>query len=118
MNLYKLHSDPKSLNHYNEAQQSMPEVFVHDDTYRKDFIVRDFTQKQIRAISKDPKWACLYAKTVLKRRWPEAEPYIMKDPGYAFIYAKDMIEDRWPEAEPYIMKDAEWWSFYKHRFGL
>jgi hypothetical protein len=123
MNLYKFHSDPKSLNHYAEAQQSMPEVFVHDDTYQKDFIVRDFTQKQIRAISKDPKWACLYAITALNRkRWPEAEPYIMKDPGYAYTYARSVIKKRWPEAEKYIRGDEHWWSmyieFFEDEFGL
>ena len=57
-------------------------------------------------IMKDPKSANEYTTHVLKKRWPEAEPYIMKDPTSAADYAFHFFrQDGWPEAEPYIMKD-------------
>ena len=48
-----------------------------------------------------------YARSVIKGRWPEAEPYILRSPSAAYGYAKDVIKGRWPEAESYIMKDPE-----------
>ena len=53
-----------------------------------------------------PDVALEYSCTVLKRRWPEAEPYIMKDPYVSVSYARDIIKGRWPEAEPYIKYDC------------
>jgi hypothetical protein len=62
---------------------------------------------------KSPKAAYFYALNILKRRWPEAEPYIMKDPEAAVPYANILITQRkWPEAEPYIIKNPEWASLY------
>jgi len=48
-------------------------------------------------------WACLmYARRVIKGRWPKGEPTIMKDPYDAQAYATQVIGGRWPEAEPTI----------------
>jgi hypothetical protein len=59
-----------------------------------------------------------YAQFILKRRWPEAEPYIMKDPDAAVLYAADVIEDRWPEAEQYIKQDPGAAQDYSDTFRL
>jgi hypothetical protein len=55
-------------------------------------------------IAKEPHWAWAYnyAKNVIQGRWPEAEPVIAKDPYYAVKYALEIIKGRWPEAEPVI----------------
>lgn len=84
-------------------------------------------------IMKDPQYAFLYAKQIVKGRWREAEPYIFENRDYAieyikslssldrkgleplileypylsFLYAKEIIKGRWHQAEPYIMKDPE-----------
>jgi len=57
-----------------------------------------------------------YARDAIKRRWPEAEPYIMKNPKWAYYYTKDVIKQRWSEAEPYIIKSM-WAKSYNHYFG-
>jgi hypothetical protein len=54
----------------------------------------------------DPQAAYMYAKKVIKGRWPEAEPSIIKDASAAGSYAMDVIGDRWLEAEPKIIKDG------------
>jgi len=49
-----------------------------------------------------------YAINVMKKRWPEAEPYIMKDPQRAYYYAFLVMGKRWPEAEAVILQDPHW----------
>ena len=53
-------------------------------------------------IKKDPLWAYVYAESVIKDRWIEAEEYIKKDPRYAHYYARDIIKGRWTEGEESI----------------
>ena len=67
---------------------------------------------RIEAIKKDPEKAYEHAKFFIKKRWPEAEPYIMKDPQAAYKYAVNFIKGRWPEAEPYIMQNPYWAQYY------
>jgi hypothetical protein len=110
MNLYKFHSDPEILDHHDDAHQLIPKLFM---VGRYNDFPENLSPTQIRAISKDPEYAYKYAFFVLKkRRWPEAEPYIMKDPEYARMYAQRIIAGRWPEAEPYIFKDEDATIFY------
>ena len=59
-----------------------------------------------------PECAYLYAKRIIKKRWPEAEKYIMGNSHYAYLYAKHIIKGRWPEAEKYIMKSPKWAYWY------
>jgi len=66
---------------------------------------KDYLKTQEDKIVKVPHLAVKYTIDVIKRRWPEAEPYIMNDADIAFAYARDVIKGRWYEAEPYIMKD-------------
>ena len=62
-------------------------------------------QERLNIVNQDPITAYVYARNVMKGRWPEAEPYIMKHPITAYLYARDVMKGRWPEAEPYIMTD-------------
>ena len=45
-------------------------------------------------IKKDPEHACLYARDIIKGRFPEAEEYIKKDLEQAYYYARDIIKDK------------------------
>lgn len=110
MNLYKFHSDPKTLIRHDEAQQSVPDLF--SPLGKIGSFPGNLTPRQIKAISKDAWQAYSYASAVLKKGWPEAESYIMKDPASAYHYAIEVIDGPWPEAEPYIMKDPEYAIFY------
>ena len=46
---------------------------------------------------KDPHYAYLYARLIIKDRWIEAEPYIIIDSRYAYRYAKYVINGKLPE---------------------
>lgn len=63
----------------------------------------NFHKLSINIIKRNSENAYWYSLVVLKRRWPEAEPYIMKDVDWSFLYARDIIKGRWPEAEKIIM---------------
>jgi hypothetical protein len=65
----------------------------------------------------DPKRAYYYAMDVIKGRWPEAENTILTDPSIAFMYARDVIGDRWLEAEPIINTNKYYASEYQHFLG-
>lgn len=56
---------------------------------------------------KDPRDAYLYARDILKRRWPQAEPIIQTNVNYAHYYAKDVIRGRWPEEEKTMLDHAK-----------
>jgi lambda repressor-like predicted transcriptional regulator len=106
MNLYEFHSEPKSLIHFDRAHELVPELFV-DTRYGSVRFPQELSNTQLGALSRVPKLAYNYAKTVLKRRWPEAEPHIMKDPVLAHDYAKTVIKGEWKEAEKYILQRAD-----------
>lgn len=57
----------------------------------------------------------LYARDVIKGRWPEAEEYIKTSPYTAWHYAYDILQTRWPEAESIILTDHRsiyWYTRY------
>lgn len=144
MNLYKIHTNPSSLVHSENAESTIPEVFVKDVGSLVPKFPAEMTESQLKSVSrhaglalayaaefikgrwpeaepfimKDPVYACDYAYDVLKKRWPEAEPFIMKSPLDAYVYARDVIQDRWPEAEPIIKKNARAWEDYCQAFGI
>ena len=99
MNLYKFHTKPESLPHYQDYKKYHPNILTG--------IPKKPSVKQLTLMKRNLLLAYRYAFYDLRGRWPEAEPYIMKDPFYAFGYARNVIKGRWPEAEPYIMKDPE-----------
>lgn len=51
-------------------------------------------------------------------RWPEYEKLIITDPRYAASYAKDVLKKPWPEAEPYIKNDEREWMLYARYFNM
>lgn len=42
----------------------------------------------------------------------------MKDPFVAYKYARLVLKKRWPEAEPFIYKDKKTSEFYKEHFKI
>lgn len=78
------------------------------------FIMKDIKDKNIlkndkifmNLIKRYPDAIITYCMLVLnKKRWPEAEPYIMEDPSSIVNYAIYIIKGEWPEAEPYLFQD-------------
>jgi len=57
----------------------------------------------------------LCAVHVIKGRWldPDAEEVVKADPEVAYLYAKNVIKGKWPEAEEIIKTDPEIWKLYE-----
>jgi hypothetical protein len=113
---YLCHIQSKQLmDFWNESFMISEEVYYLLSDYVPDVGLFVWIDSEIykNTIMKDPYAASEYAKHVLKRRWPEAEPIIMKDPYAASEYAKHVLKRRWPEAESIIMKSAiaNWYAW-------
>ena len=104
MDLYKLHSNPETLDGFDQ-QSNVPEILRDLARSKQDLAIE-------QKIIKHPRFAYEYAEYVLDRRWPEAEKYIMKHPESAHRYANKFFKDGWPEAEQYIMTDPTWAARY------
>ena len=63
-----------------------------------------------------PYWAYLYAKDVIKGRWPEGEPVIAREPVLACGYALCVIQGRFPKGEPAIARDPHSTKDYLNAF--
>ncbi|RWZ84368.1 MAG: hypothetical protein EO766_17260 [Hydrotalea sp. AMD] len=113
LNLYKFHSQPQNLDHYNDQDSIIPNLALKKSLYN-----RGRSPDLEPVILKDTKCAFDYARKVIRDRWPEAEPRIMKDPYAALGYAETILKDRWYEAEPYIKQDDYAWDIYQQNFGL
>jgi hypothetical protein len=59
-----------------------------------------------------------YARYVLKRRWLEAEPYIMKDQNLALVYATALMDERWLELEKSCDTKSYHWEQYCDKFNV
>ena len=101
MNLYKFHSDPKSLIHYDEAHEIIPEVFVRHD------------------FEDDEMWQQPMSFFTFPSKMSEKQlSALKKSPRLAYIYAKERLRKRWLEAEQFIEKDSTWWKIYKSHFNI
>ena len=116
MNLFKLHSNPETLDHFDE-QYKMPgkawPIYINalkdKDTETKKWIWPWFI--------KDPESSYSYA--VWKgERFPEGEEAIKWHPMWARKYAMNVLERRWPEAEEIIASDKIESNIYAVQFGL
>ena len=137
MNLYKLHSDPTSLEHYEDANEYVPKL-VWERTKNLTNILRN---PYVAIYAKDPKVALDYAMTinkpfprgedaiaetaetayeyarhVLHTEFSKGEDAIAANSKYAFLYCKLILEKPWPKGEDAIAKDAEY--AYKYALGV
>jgi len=65
---------------------------------------------EIEDLAKDPEMSFLYARKVLKGRFPEGEAEIARSP-YAIEYASTILRGRFPEAEPHFEEIVEGCGF-------
>jgi hypothetical protein len=78
----------------------------HAYLYAK-YVIKGRWPEAEEVLSKSTHYAYHYARHVIKGRWPEGEKAIAKDPGYAYHYARHVIKGRFPEAEKTLLKDPE-----------
>ena len=116
LNVYKYFDEPESLPHYHGIHDKF--ALINKWHSWGDEISVEELKPLLGIIKRNPEYAFLYARGVMRSRWIEAEPAIMTHPTYAewyaeFVLAKDPEwtsikgheNGRWPEAENYIMKD-------------
>jgi hypothetical protein len=86
MNLYKYHSKPETLDHYDKADEWVPTLAW--DKY-KDQPAE--LKKREKALAKNPKIAYFYALDVLKKPFPAGEAAIAKS-MWSYNYAIDVLK--------------------------
>jgi hypothetical protein len=107
MNIYQFHTNPESLDHYEERLTKVPKLaYEHAES-----LDRRFPEGE-PAIAKNKMWAYFYARDVIKGRFPDGEAAIAKDAWFAYKYAKLVIKGRWQDGEAAIAKDA--WLAYRY----
>lgn len=140
LNLYKKHTNPKKLFGYAKAYETIPEL-----AWAR-FSSKTERWRREKVWAKDPKFAYLYAKEVLHKRWPAVEPTIATSaawscsyaidvlgyeqrfllgepaiaasPENAFKYALHKIRGAWPPGEPAILTDPEFaYKYAKYVLG-
>lgn len=104
LNVYKKFNKPEELLDYEEKYPFLVFEEFRNDPSKLTESDKAILSKNIDVIKKDPLDAYLYARDIIKGRFPEGEATIMKDPISAFAYARDIIKGRWEKAEPVIMK--------------
>lgn len=103
MNLYSQHDNPESLHRHDDADKTVPELFMQK--YR--FKLAEL-EKREEAILKHPKAASHYACYILRHRWNKGEAIISTDARSSYLYAKDCIHGAFHEGEATIAKSAKW----------
>lgn len=108
--LYQLHQNPQTLHGYSQRWRIPQEALR---MLRKD--PRNLQLEQ--QIAHDPEMSMIYAILHLNGdRFELGEPAIMQSPEPAYRYAKHILKRPWPEAEPYIKTSEFFWKLYKRLF--
>ena len=99
MNLYKLHSNPESLDHFEKVTANNPDFF-----WEKYINKPEELKKREKHIAKSPKHAYYYAQSILKGPFPLGEEAIAKDVVSAYYYAEHVLNGPFPAGEATIAK--------------
>lgn len=87
-----------------EDVKDIHDVFINEEMFKElkpilnklgiflDYMSDQYSVEDGEYFKKDPKSAYYFAKSVLKKRWPEAEEMILKDSYWGKQYKKDVIE--------------------------
>jgi hypothetical protein len=107
MNIYQFHTNPESLDFYEERLTRVPKLaYEHAKS-----LDRRFPEGEA-AIAKSATYAYWYALLSIKEKFPAGEAAIAKDAWYAYLYARYVIKGRFPEGEAAIAKDTEYACLY------
>ena len=104
MNLYKFYSNPEELNGYEDRIYYVPRLAfeaLEENPNRED------KNRLEDGITKNPKYAFIYADSVLHAPFPKGEDAIAKSGYYSYWYAREILKGPFPKGEDVIAKDAE-----------
>ena len=74
MNLYNLHSEPESLDHFEKVTETNPDFFWEKYKNKPEEL-----KKREKYIAKSTKYAYMYAQSILKGPFPAGEEAMGKD---------------------------------------
>lgn len=110
MNLYKLHSTPKILDHIEQY------YMIPENAYYKALRLhrehKDIPQELIDSIAKDAEYSYYYASEITSKRFPEGEKAIATDAEYSYMYACHILRGRFSEGETAIATSPAKAYFY------
>lgn len=90
MKLHDLVDEPEKLETYGKYISTAEAYDMIFRGRRDDFL--------FEAILKEDRYAYLYARDILKGRYPQGEKIIAIDPYHSFWYARDVIKGPWLKA--------------------
>jgi len=120
MNLYKFHSDPKSLKHHGTSHETVPflkweqlvgpiainEIGYFDDI-DLDGVNIDEVKKYEHLWARDAKLSVLYATKIIKNPFPAGEKAISTNAHYSYEYARYSLKrNPFPAGEKVIATSA------------
>jgi hypothetical protein len=108
MNLYNYHKNPEDLHRHDSKEDHVIELF-----WGKYFGNSKELKKREKTIARDSHYSLIYAKDILKGRFPLGEPAIAKSSHYSYLYAKDVLHGKFPLGEPTIAKS----SYYSYLYA-
>lgn len=100
MELFKLHTNPKSLIHYETITETHPDFF-----WEKYFEKPNELKKREKYIAKYARYSYIYAKDYLNGAFPAGEEAISKESMFAYYYAKEVLKAPFPAGEEAIAKN-------------
>lgn len=106
MNIYRYHSNPKTLHKY--KQRYLIGDVLGDEISKG---TTHFSKEQLKLIASNPRSAYLYWAKALnphptfdRKRWPAGEKAIASSRAYLSDYIHRSIKGKWPEGEHEILK--------------
>lgn len=116
INFYKHYNQPELLQCY-----SLYGEFLNMSRYQNWWVVGTAPEWSdvIHIIIRSSSLSYMYAKYIIKKRFPEGEPAIMKDSYNAFWYVKSVLKCRWLEAEERnVFGGGYRWHLYRELFNI
>ena len=101
MELFKLHTNPKSLVHYDTITETHPDFF-----WEKYWDKPNELKKREKYIVKYARYSYIYAKDYLDGPFLAGEETIAKNVNTAYDYAKYVLTGPFPAGEALIAKDS------------
>ena len=87
MNLYNLHSEPESLDHFEKVAETNPDFFWEKYENKQEEL-----KKRETYIAKSGDFSFYYAVDILRAPFPAGEEAIAKDARFASLYAKGVLK--------------------------
>jgi hypothetical protein len=101
MNLYNLHNNPESLDHYDVSSELVPDLF-----WQKYWYSLNELKKREQYIATSARYSYLYAEKILKGPFKLGETAISENAQTSYLYAKHVLKGPFKAGEHAISENA------------